>query len=34
MLAARLAPLVSKMDAQEIADDQYHSYISGRYVEL
>lgn len=34
MLAARLAPLVSKMDTQEITDDQYHSYISGRYVEL
>ena len=34
MLAARLAPLCSKMEAQDIGDDQYHSYISCRYVEL
>ena len=34
MLAARLAPLCSKMEAQDIGDEQYHSYISCRYVEL
>jgi len=34
MLACRLAPLCAKMDHQEIGDDQYHAYISCRYVEL
>ena len=34
MLAARLAPLCAKMEAQDIGDDQYHSYVSCRYVGL